>query len=121
MVHDRLFAFPAPGRTGKSTLTAQLAASGARIFSDDVLPLDVTTACAGALGIEPRLRLPLPAACSHGFQRWFARRKTLTNSRYAYIGLPRSGPGAPAPLGAERSEERRVGEACVRSGRPRRT
>lgn len=102
VVQDFLFAFPAPGRTGKSTLTAQLAASGARIFSDDVLPLDVTTARAGALGIDPRLRLPLPVACSEAFRSWLARRKTLANSRYAYVTLPRHGPGALAPLGEER-------------------
>lgn len=99
VVQDRLFAFPAKGRSGKSTLTAELALRGARIFSDDVLPVNLGTGEASGLGIEPRIRLPLPANSRTQFHEWYAAHSVLANKRYSYLGLPRSGPGALAPLG----------------------
>lgn len=105
MLDGRLIVYPAEGKTGKSTLTAQIAARGARIFSDDVVPVSLTTGTAHALGIEPHLRLPLPEALPEGDRRWIAGHLTLANSRLAYLGLPRTGAGALAPLG----EESRVG------------
>ena len=39
----RLVVFPSPYRAGKSTLAARLSASGAVIFTDDVLPVTVSS------------------------------------------------------------------------------
>lgn len=102
VVHDRLFVLPAKGHSGKSTLTAEMARRGARIFSDDVVPIDIGTGDASGLGIEPRMRLPLPPTSSPAFHAWHAAHNVLANRRYSYLGLPRSGPGALAPLGEKR-------------------
>lgn len=102
VMENRMMIFPARGKTGKSTLIAQLAHRGARIFSDDVIPLDTGTLCTHALGIEPRVRLPLPADLPTAMHDWVTRHRHLSNSKMTYIGLPRQGPGALAPLGEER-------------------
>lgn len=102
IVENRMMIFPARGKTGKSTLIAQLAHHGARIFSDDVIPLDTATLHARALGIEPRVRLPLPAGLPGAMNDWVARHRHLFNAKMTYIGLPRQGPGALVPLGEER-------------------
>ncbi len=52
-----LVCFPARGRAGKSTLIAQLAFLGHRIFGDDVLGYRNNLGV--SLGLHPRLRLPL--------------------------------------------------------------
>jgi len=102
IVEDRMMIFPAEGRAGKSTLVAQLAQSGARIFSDDVVPLDIATLRGRALGIEPRLRLPLPESLSAAMHGWVEAHRHLFNRKMTYVGLPRQGPGALVPLGEER-------------------
>jgi len=102
VVEDRMMVFPARGRAGKSTLVAQLAQRGARIFSDDVVPLDIATLRGRALGIEPRLRLPLPESLSATMHGWVEAHRRLFNRKITYVGLPRQGPGALAPLGEER-------------------
>ncbi len=102
VVEDKMIIFPARGKTGKSTLIAQLAHRGARIFSDDVVPLDTRTLHACALGIEPRVRLPLPVSLPNAMHNWVARHRHLFNSKMTYIGLPGQGPGALAPLDEER-------------------
>lgn len=97
-----LFAFPADTMSGKSTLTAALALSGARLYSDDVLPVDLAggpAAKAVALGIAPRPRLPLPDALPRPLRDEALRRMAIDNPRFGYIGLPR---GQLAPLGERR-------------------
>ncbi len=87
-----LFVFPAETQAGKSTLTAALAASGGRLYSDDVLPVDLTTqtaASAVAIGLAPRPRLPLPAALPGPLRDAILRRVALANARYGYVALPR--------------------------------
>ena len=56
----RLVVFPNEYHTGKSLLSACLAAEGTRIFADDVLPIDMDYELGHAPGFQPRLRLPLP-------------------------------------------------------------
>ncbi|MFM2129636.1 MAG: hypothetical protein RL477_1182 [Pseudomonadota bacterium] len=101
VVNGRLIVYPARGKTGKSTLTAQLAAQGARVFSDDVVPVSLDTRRARALGIEPHLRLPLAGTLAADERRWIEDHTAVANRRTIYVGLPRSGPGALAPLGEE--------------------
>jgi hypothetical protein len=102
VIGNRMMIFPARGKTGKSTLIAQLAHRGARIFSDDVIPIHTGMLKVRALGIEPRLRLPLPASLPAAMGDWVTGHRHLFNSKMTYIGLPREGAGALAPLGEER-------------------
>jgi hypothetical protein len=98
-----LFVFPAESQTGKSTLTAALAISGGRLYSDDVLPLhlsgDLANSTATAIGLAPRPRLPLPDALPQPLRDAMLRRIALGNSRYGYVGLTRE---QLAPLGERR-------------------
>ncbi len=105
VIADRLVIYPASGKTGKSTLTAQLAARGARVFTDDVVPVNLETGKAMALGIEPHLRKPLPDALPAAERRWIEDHVSIANKRMAYLGLPRKGAGSLAPLG----EARKIG------------
>lgn len=102
VVEDRLVVFPARGKTGKSTLTAQVASRGGRVFSDDVLPVALDSLNGMALGIEPRLRLPLPVDVAPPLRGWVDVHKRLTNRKMTYLGLPRRGAGSLAPFGEER-------------------
>lgn len=51
-------------RSGKSLLVSCLAASGHMAFADSALPVSAETSCGFALGVAPRLRLPLPDTLS---------------------------------------------------------
>ena len=55
-----LICLPAKGYSGKSTLIANLASLGQKVFSDDVLGLEVKGKLGMSLGFLPRLRKPLP-------------------------------------------------------------
>lgn len=98
----RLVIFPGRSRAGKSTMIARLAAGGHTVFGDDILPLDA----AGeglALGVAPRLRLPLPACASVAFRDFVAAHEGTSDDRYHYLSLPEgrlARRGATAPLGA---------------------
>lgn len=100
----RLVVFPNIRRAGKSTLSAALAMAGHRVFSDDVLPLAFTEASQAmgrALGIAPRLRLPLPDTAPQAFHDWVASVSGPLNRQYLYLTLPKLPPhGAISPVGA---------------------
>jgi hypothetical protein len=91
-----LVLFPNTYRSGKSTLAVKLASRGYRIFSDDVLPLDAENDCGVALGILPRLRLPLPGNSDSDFRAFAKAHRGVANSRYLYVDLDRE---RLAPLG----------------------
>ncbi len=103
LISGRLVMFPSRSHAGKSTLIARLAASGCRIFGDDVLPLNRADDHGVALGLAPRLRLPLPAHASAEFRRFVSENAGPSDDRYQYLALagnhlaPR---GIAAPLGA---------------------
>jgi hypothetical protein len=100
----RLVVFPNIRRAGKSTLSAALAMSGYPVFSDDVVPVSFTAdnrALGRAMGIAPRLRLPLPDRLSPAFRDWVAAKGGARNRQYLYLDLadqPRH--GVIRPLGA---------------------
>lgn len=101
-VDGRLVLFPESHRAGKSTLAVALADTGQRVFGDDVLAL--TPAGEGmALGIAPRLRLPLPASLApelHAFAKAYAGPE---DDRYRFLALPEgqlARHGECLPLGA---------------------
>ena len=94
----RLVVFPNRRRAGKSTLTVYLAAAGARIYADDILPIKAHGNRGSAPGIAPRLRLPLPENADAAFRDYVRRRSGLSNKRYLYLEL---GPDALASRGEE--------------------
>ncbi|MEX0808587.1 MAG: PqqD family protein [Dongiaceae bacterium] len=111
-IDGRLILFPSDYRAGKSTFVAALAARGARIFSDDVLPLTADRGFGIAPGLSPRLRRPLPNDISSGLRAFVDRHCGPTSTRYRYLDL---GPmhlaafGEVAPIGAFVLLERETG------------
>ena len=93
-----LMVFPSTYRAGKSLLSVKLAACGARIFSDDVLPMPAGGNSGTALGILPRLRRPLPETADGSLRAFIADHLGPQNSRYRYIRL---GTRHLAPRGTE--------------------
>ena len=103
VVGGRLVVFPSRSHAGKSTLIARLAADGCQIYGDDVLPLDEADRSGIAMGLAPRLRLPLPASASPAFRRFVAANAGPSDGRYHYLSLPGDGlaaRGVATPLGA---------------------
>jgi hypothetical protein len=100
----RLVVFPNVRRAGKSTLSAALAEAGHALFSDDVLPLfrDRAGRAHGvALGLAPRLRLPLPETLPHAFADWADAHAGPENTQYRYLSLPdQPAHGTALPIGA---------------------
>jgi hypothetical protein len=82
-----LVLFPNTYRAGKSTLAVKLASCGGRLFSDDVLPLTTEENAGLALGILPRLRLPLPESASEAFAEFVAQLAGPRSERYLYVKL----------------------------------
>lgn len=82
-----LVVFPNTYRAGKSTFSLKLVASGTRLFSDDVLPILNQGDLGLALGILPRLRLPLPQGIASEFVDFVTNRAGPQNSRYIYVKL----------------------------------
>ncbi len=82
----RAVLFPATHRAGKSTLMARLSAEGRRVFSDDLLPVDLTRREALSTGCLPRIRLPLPRGCGTLLRRAIEDRSVRRSRRYAYLG-----------------------------------
>ncbi len=101
-VNQQLVIFPDSHRAGKSTLTAAFAAAGYRVFGDDVLALN---SCGEgiALGIAPRLRLPLPQNLASEFHQFVANHLGPHDDRYGYLALNEqqlASHGVRCPLGA---------------------
>lgn len=80
--------FPSTFRAGKSILAMALAQRGFRILGDDVVGLDTNTGEAVALGLQPRLRLPLPEhAMGPALSAFVTSRRGLTGRTDAYVEL----------------------------------
>ncbi|MDJ0975088.1 MAG: hypothetical protein QNJ98_11555 [Planctomycetota bacterium] len=101
---DGLTLFPALAKAGKSTLTVALAAEGRRIHTDDVVPVDLETGEAVALGIAPRLRPPLPENAP-ALRAFVEEHSGPARGNRQYIRLPE---GRLAPLGARAPIQRIV-------------
>lgn len=97
--NNRLIGMTGPAKAGKSTLAARMTQEqDMLVFCDDVLPMQPDGTAVG-LGISPRLRLPLPEACSDGFRAHVARHLGPSDDRYAYLCAPNVAPhGTTAPL-----------------------
>lgn len=105
-----LVALTGPKRAGKSTLVARLTAEpDLQVFCDDVLPV-LPDGRGVALGIAPRLRLPLPDRASPAFRDHVARWMGPKDERYGYVCAPNvAAHGATAPLSAFVLLDRRAG------------
>ena len=86
-IGGNLTVFPTTYRGGKSTLTTKLASLGVKIFSDDVLPVNKLDLRGLALGILPRLRIPIPNNSSTAFHKFVDCHNGPGNHRYQYVAL----------------------------------
>ena len=82
-----LVVFPNTYRAGKSTLSLKLVSCNARLFTDDVLPVTNRRDFGVALGILPRLRLPLPEGLDKSLVDFISNRAGPSNTRYLYAEL----------------------------------
>ncbi len=85
-----LVIFPSTYRAGKSILSVKLASCGGKLYADDVLPIRKSDHTGMALGILPRLRLPLPQSADRHFREYIDRRRGPGSARYQYVKLKRS-------------------------------
>jgi hypothetical protein len=81
--------FPAPHRTGKSTLMARLSAAGKRVYADDLIALDLATGEAYSTGALTRLRLPVPPD-NTVLSDFVAASSCLEDGRCCYVRPPDS-------------------------------
>ncbi len=95
--------FPAVRRSGKSLLSAGLAAAGAGIISDDTVALSAGAGAplmAQASGIATRLRLPLPDNIPTNLHDFLAAHHGPENGQYRYLPQPNQPSfGAAFPIG----------------------
>lgn len=83
-VNGKLVLFPESSKAGKSTLSVAFAAAGYRVFGDDVLGL--TAQGEGvAMGVAPRLRMPLPDSFSAEFVEYAERHAGPEDERYRFV------------------------------------
>ncbi len=99
-IGGRLVVLAGPRRAGKSTLVSRLGADGVRVYADDILPLGPGDVTGVALGIAPRLRLPLPRQACPAFRAHVAAHVAAMDDRYGYVMPPDLAPrGSEAPIG----------------------
>jgi hypothetical protein len=97
--HGRLIILAGTNRSGKSTLAAALGAAGVKLYCDDMLPL-TPNGLGVALGVPPRLRLPLPDAVGNSLAGRAAAQMVASDGRYGYTIPPHlAAHGQTAPLG----------------------
>ncbi|MCR2745272.1 PqqD family protein [Limnobacter parvus] len=81
----KLIAVSGPRRAGKSTLISRLCAEpDVQIYCDDVLPVN-PSGHGIALGLAPRLRLPLPKLASPVFRQHVQQHLGPHDERYGYL------------------------------------
>jgi len=101
LLRGHLVLLTGPFRAGKSTLIARLAVDGHTVYGDDVLPLDKDDLNGVAIGVAPRLRLPLPMSAPEVLRKFVTQCATAQDGRYLYFRPPcLAARGASAPLGA---------------------
>ena len=89
-IDGKLVLFPESSKAGKSTLSVAFAAAGCRVFGDDVLGL--TEQGEGvAMGVAPRLRMPLPDSFSVEFVDYAERHAGPEDDCYRFVILTENG------------------------------
>lgn len=86
---DGLMVFPAFYKSGKSLFSAHLAWLGVELFTDDALPLTPNDNMGVAMGVCPRLRVPLPENVDKGFRTFVSDNIAKVNQQYCYLKLGR--------------------------------
>ena len=112
----KLVLFPSNYRAGKSILSACLAASGVRLFGDDVLPISLLDAEGIAPGFAPRLRLPLPDNLDLKTRDFINQHNRLQGEQYLYLDLENevlAPQGCRLPVGAFVLLEREEGASPI--------
>jgi hypothetical protein len=109
---------------GKSTLALTLATAGWRLFGDDRLAIRRAAGASvgAALGLAPKLRLPLPASAAE-LQAFVAPRLRRSGPSLAYLELrarEQAGPGMEAPVAACVLLDRSGGSPRLEPARPAR-
>lgn len=89
-INEQLVIFPESSKAGKSTLTVAFAAAGYRVFGDDVLGL---TECGQgvAMGVAPRLRMPMPDSFSAEFVDYTEQHAGPEDEHYRFVIPPGKG------------------------------
>lgn len=89
-----LSVFPSTHNAGKSTLGVLLAARGARLFADDVTPINPQSGDGGFVGISPgflpRLRLPLPNDLSSESVDFINSHMGPKSENFLYVNLDKN-------------------------------
>jgi hypothetical protein len=98
-ISGRAILFPAIQKTGKSTLALHCVRNRHALLGDDVVAIDPDAREAVALGLMPRMRLPLHPRFEQGFRDFMAERAGLTDRRWQYVSL---GPVEILPYGRRR-------------------
>lgn len=88
-IDGQLVVFPESSKAGKSTLSVAFAAAGYRVFGDDALGLSAQGEGV-AMGVAPRLRLPLPESFSAEFVAYSERHAGPQDERYRFV-IPTAG------------------------------
>ncbi len=84
---DKLVVFPRVPDGGRRIVAACLAASGIRLFGDDVLPMNRIDGKGMAMGLAPSLNLPLPQQLSAGLRTFIERHVGLHGEHRLYLEL----------------------------------
>ena len=83
-INGTLVLFPESSKAGKSTLTVAFAAAGYRVFGDDVLGL-TAEGVGVAMGVAPRLRMPVPDSFSAEFVAYAERHAGPEDECYRFV------------------------------------
>jgi hypothetical protein len=86
-VNGGLILFPNSENAGKSTLAAGLVARGLRLFADDVLAVSENDQHGIALGVAPRLRLPVAHSSGTGFRAFVECHQGPRDKEFLYLNL----------------------------------
>lgn len=112
----RAVLFPATHRSGKSLLTAVLAARGRRVVGDDAVFLEAKSGHSVGSGLLPRVRLPWPDNLRPATRALCERRMPISGRRYGYLNPPdalMAANGEEAPIGAFVLLDRRPGARAM--------
>ncbi|SLN49193.1 hypothetical protein PEL8287_02569 [Roseovarius litorisediminis] len=98
-IGGHLVALTGPYHAGKTTLVTRLATEqGISLFCDDILPV-LPDGRAYSLGVQPRLRLPLPPKVTPEFHAFVDAHLTVRDKRYGFVDMPNLATrGSRAPL-----------------------
>ncbi|MBT4889307.1 MAG: hypothetical protein HON65_07120 [Rhodospirillales bacterium] len=86
-IDGKAVVFPNGYNQGKSTLIALLASRGIRVVCDDVLPFTGSEPNGLSLGIQPRLRNPIPETFGKEFNHFANNHIGPASDRFSYLNL----------------------------------